>query len=492
MSRKPTLSNSLAKKRPDLARQWHPTLNHPKTPKDVFPKSEKPEFWWKCLKGHEYEASTKSRSNGLDCKTCKIYKNSIIFKKPNLLKEWHPTKNNSKKPGDFNYGSKEKIWWKCYEGKWQGGKKEGDKADDHEWEATLHTRSNGRGCRVCRGEIAVPSNCLKTTNPKISKQWHSSIINLNSKKTPLKLNGNKTPNNFTAGSNEKIWWKCDQGDDHVWNASIKDRSKENGNGCPVCSGNRVVPSNCLVTTNSDIAKQWCIKENSPKNPLNFTSGSNEVIIWQCPYVKSHKWKAKIKSRTHPETPTGCEKCSLPSYEEIRIFCELKIIFKEIINQYKRDIIKPGHHKNWTFDFYIPGLYLVIDYDGNFWHKDKFIIDKLKTELFKETKVENSNKKYKAFRIREQTKEFRLSKITEDDIEINHNSKDKIKTIVNNVLKKIMEMFPKELSSKNIEEINYYIEQNELQNTDEYTRKIKELEIAKARKKKKENKKKSKN
>ena len=38
---------------------------------------------------------------------------------PNLLKEFHLTKNGDLKPINLSYGSSKKVWWKC------------DKADDH-------------------------------------------------------------------------------------------------------------------------------------------------------------------------------------------------------------------------------------------------------------------------------------------------------------------------------------------------------------------------
>ena len=46
---------SLAKADPEIAAQWHPTKNGSVTPADVRPNSFK-KRWWKCEKGHEFEA----------------------------------------------------------------------------------------------------------------------------------------------------------------------------------------------------------------------------------------------------------------------------------------------------------------------------------------------------------------------------------------------------------------------------------------------------
>lgn len=474
MNKKPPKGKSLADRKPDLAKYWHPTENGRLTTNDVYPCTDK-KYWWKCPNGHEYKASTKSGPNGLNCLTCKTFENSIEKTHPHLVKEWHPTKNNAKKPGDYNYGSNKKIWWKCYEGIWEGGKRKGEYADDHQWEATIKSRTSGRGCRICRGEIAVPSNCLATVDPNLAKQWHPKLNIIRNSKN--EIIGKKLAKDFTKGMNEKIWWNCDKGDDHVWYSSIKSRAVD-GNGCSICSGHRVVPSNCLSYTNPDIAKEWCWEENERKVPENFTYGSNEMIWWQCPVIKKHKWKTSVKTRTRKVDPTSCPDCNLTkSKEELQIRLELKTVFTEIeLKEHVRDFKVPDHNSRWTFDFYIPELDLVIDYDGNYWHKDEkqIELDKLKTKLFKSKKIQNSNKIYKAFRIREQTDEYPLYNITNNDIKIKKGTKNKIKTIVNKVLNNIKKMFPR-LSENNIEEINFYINQNELQNIKGYDKELKKLE-----------------
>ena len=66
----------------------------------------------------------------------------------------------------------------------------------------------------------VLSNCLATLNPELAKEWH-----------PTK-NGKLTPFDVSIGSNKKVWWKCDKGDDHVWKVSVNSR---NNSDCPFCT-----------------------------------------------------------------------------------------------------------------------------------------------------------------------------------------------------------------------------------------------------------------
>ncbi|MBT7895904.1 MAG: zinc-ribbon domain-containing protein, partial [Flavobacteriales bacterium] len=369
-------------------------------------------------------------------------------------------------------------------------KAEEEKADDHVWYSEIKIRAIGNesGCPICVGKKVVPSNCLAITHHHLEKQWHPTF------------NGDKKPEDYTAGSHEKIWWKCREdpkADDHVWYSEIKSRTRGNKSGCPICINRREwpVPSTSLKKTHPKLAKEWHPTENiyketghfpigkledlwrpclydenyewkvtinararllklyshfdddinpflakeweptKDKKPEHFTAGSNEKIWWKC--RKGHKWPALIKSRTRTDKPTGCLECNPKSKEELQIFYELKSIWKDAVNGYKEEF------DSGEFDFYIPKLYLVIDYDGNRWHNKKNNIerDRTKTNIFKLNK-------YNVFRIREQSNEFKLDNITDNDITIDKYQKNKIKTIVDRVLSNIMEMFPNELDKSN--------------------------------------------
>ena len=48
---------------------------------------------------------------------------------PELIKEWHPTKNGELKPEEVTSGSNKKVWWKC------------EKGLEHEWQTTVNSRT---------------------------------------------------------------------------------------------------------------------------------------------------------------------------------------------------------------------------------------------------------------------------------------------------------------------------------------------------------------
>ena len=127
---------------PELAAEWHPSKNGILKPEDFKPHSNK-KVWWKCpICGYEYPATITNRNkkNGTGCRRCAgkevvVGKNDLATLRPQLVNEWHPTKNGSLKPENVTAHSHKKVWWKCPFG--------------HEWQATIASRSSGRNCKQC-------------------------------------------------------------------------------------------------------------------------------------------------------------------------------------------------------------------------------------------------------------------------------------------------------------------------------------------------------
>jgi len=66
---KVTAENCLQAVNPGLAGEWHPTKNGILTPQDVSVYSGR-KVWWKCSKGHEWQASVSARNKGQGCFYC--------------------------------------------------------------------------------------------------------------------------------------------------------------------------------------------------------------------------------------------------------------------------------------------------------------------------------------------------------------------------------------------------------------------------------------
>ena len=393
---------------PSLAKEWNWEKNNDLTPRDVLPNSEK-KVWWKCKKGHEWQASINSRNKGHGCPYCSgLYvikgKNDLQTINPTLAKEWNWEKNNDLTPRDVLTNSEKKVWWKCQKG--------------HEWQATITNRNRGRGCPICNSErqtsfpeyvivyyikkygldvihsykangyeldIYIPSrkiaieydgyfwhknktdkdleknqkclqngiklyrireglpslndssidyivqenqvdlsktleeilskiigtnididikrdliaienlreytekeNSLLFSNPEIAKEWN------------YEKNGNLKPEHFASNSNKKVWWKCNKG--HEWQAKIDSRTR--GNGCPYCSGQYTIKGeNDLQTLNPVLAKEWNYEKNDGLSPADVTPNSHKTVWWKC--SEGHEWQAAIGNR---HRGNGCPKC----------------------------------------------------------------------------------------------------------------------------------------------------------------------------------------
>lgn len=130
--------NCLSVLYPDISDEWHPTKN--KSTPNKFSAGSSKKIWWLCKKGHSYKASikhrTKSKSGCPYCAGKLACKDNSLLLFPELVKEWHPTKNK-KSPSSYTSGSKKKVWWLC--------------SNDHTWNAVIHHRTGKAksGCPLC-------------------------------------------------------------------------------------------------------------------------------------------------------------------------------------------------------------------------------------------------------------------------------------------------------------------------------------------------------
>lgn len=415
--------NDLVTTNPDLAKEWHPKKNGDLQPNMVVAGAEK-RVWWLCKNHHEWEASIKGRSKGNGCPICSGKKvlagyNDLGSVRPDLAKEWNLKKNKGLTPEMVTEKSGKKVWWICYKG--------------HEWEATIASRSDGRGCPVCNKEtqtsfpeqaiyyyisrsypeaingdseaigieldIYIPSLkyaveydgyhwhrnqkiekkknklcaekgiklirvreeglpfyddciCIRRNNRKAVDSLNEVIdtllqyipsaskedVNVSRDETEIlnefvgkdkekslgivspeltqewhpTRNGLLTPYSFSYGSKKRVWWlgKCG----HEWQAAVVDRTV-NGNGCPYCAGILVLKGfNDLRSVNPKLAAEWHPSKNGDLSPDKITSRSSRVVWWlgRC----GHEWKASILNRSNG---SGCPYCSgnktLPGFND---------------------------------------------------------------------------------------------------------------------------------------------------------------------------------
>jgi hypothetical protein len=209
-------------------------------------------------------------------------KENLIIFFPEILENWHPTRNIDIRPENLTKGSHKKVWWKC-------------KACSHE---SFNSPKNrfGRGCGACSNYVIHSNgqNSMRNTNPKLAEEFHST------------LNGKNSPDNLTAGSSKKLWWKCIKCE-HEWVATADKRSNR-GDNCPVCSNRKVHNDgrNSMRNTHPEIAKDFHPTLNGECNPDNLTAGSGRKIWWKCQKCE-HEYKVSASSRIYFDSK--CKVCS---------------------------------------------------------------------------------------------------------------------------------------------------------------------------------------
>lgn len=206
--------NDLKTVAPLLARQWHPTKNGNLRPTQVLPGSAR-KVWWRCERGHEWQAEVYSRTAGKGCPVCtgRVIvpgENDLESYDPELARQWCREKNGTLSPDSVSAYSNRQVWWQCELG--------------HQWKAPIFSRTfSKKGCPYCSNrKLLVGFNDLKTAEPLVAAQWHPT------KNEPLE------PTMVMPGSSKRVWWKCTDG--HEWKAVVYSRTGSQKCGCPVCAG----------------------------------------------------------------------------------------------------------------------------------------------------------------------------------------------------------------------------------------------------------------
>jgi len=139
---------------PELMKEWNSEKNAGVDPHRLTYQSTI-SVWWKCKKGHEWQAPIYSRRKGCGCPICAkdINRHSVIKGRndlqsrfPELVASWDDERNGVLKPDSIMTHSNRKIWWKCKNG--------------HHWRATVLGRAYGTGCPICEGKRPVLSRFI--------------------------------------------------------------------------------------------------------------------------------------------------------------------------------------------------------------------------------------------------------------------------------------------------------------------------------------------
>jgi hypothetical protein len=294
--------------RPEIASEWHPTLNKDSWPANVGIGSHEV-AWWRCRydESHVFQQSVAHRVRR-NCPFCNISTKSLLALFPDVAKQLHSTRNGDLNPKYVSPTTATLAWWQCA------------KNSEHVWEETVIARTGKKSpCPFCKGAKVSEDNSLARLQPELASEWHRV------------KNAELTPETVTTRYNKKVWWICKL--KHEWQARVSVRIVE-GSGCPFCANKYLLKENSLAVRFPEIAAQWhptknpkmlsslqgsfVVKANrhlSPEDrplknrrltPEDVSYGSHQKCWWQCPIDKKHVWEAAVKERTRGN---GCPYCS---------------------------------------------------------------------------------------------------------------------------------------------------------------------------------------
>lgn len=418
--------NDLATLNPELASEWHPTLNS-KLPSEIGVGGIYVATWLGKECGHAWEARVAARhKQGSKCPYCAGQKvlagyNDLASQHPSVASQWHPTLNGTLTPEELHQTSNKKVWWQC------------EKGHNFNTQVSLRTRKKTQ-CPECFGrpqkeasleiepklklsrarKYPTLGKSLKDLYPELAQDWHST------------LNNGLTPDTVLPFSDKKVWWACEKGHDYEMLVSHRTR----GRSCSYCSGKQFKEGyNDLKTLHPKIAKEWDEEANGvPANKIK--AGTSSPFSWVC--QKGHKWKTNIHNRikgdkcpicsnkivlqgvndfptTHPEKvefwhPTkngqlkpemfvagsgtkvwwkcekghnfetqlasfvymgrACNKCSQKISKQEQVIADYVKTLGFTVKQSDRTVL--GTHE---LDIYIPEKNLAIEYNGVYWHSE---------------------------------------------------------------------------------------------------------------------------
>lgn len=346
--------NDLSTTHPHIAKEWYQEKNGILRPTDMIAGSNK-KVWWLCAAGHGYEQTIYKRTmRGQSCPYCSGHKaweglNDFQTRFPEIVKEWHPTKNDNLKPTQVTYGSGKKVWWKCPVG--------------HEYQAIVRDRGiGGTNCPICWsrfstsfGEQAVWYYVKKIYPDALNKfkelfdfsmefdvyipsikvaieydgcYWHQSE----------EVYGRELKKYKFCKTNSIVLYRIKEENNQSWDDvadkifSIKKIKRQNFTELEKVIKNIIRDinptididiniardkydildylssiKNSLANERPDVVAKWNLEKNGTLTPEMFTVSSNEIVWWKCPAC-GNEWESSINSMTR-EGRFGCAICS---------------------------------------------------------------------------------------------------------------------------------------------------------------------------------------
>ncbi len=354
--KRPLPGKSLAEKYPQLLGEWNPTKNLPLTP-DRITAGNGVKVWWKCSRGHEWQARALSRvRQNAGCPYCVAASTSygeqfVYWSFKQLFPDLNSSKHvlNRNKVSGFEFDiiiNPLNLYIEYSSDHWH--KEERHKIRD-ELRRKYCKENNINYIEIIeksrRFELSLTPNyiqyyrgdgkeALKKIVKYIANQFNISTSNIDyievdkqateyskgkinyeesleflypdvAEEWDTEKNGDIKASEIKATSNRRVYWKCKK-HGHSWEATISNRARNN-TGCPYCSNNRLlVGYNDFATVHPELLEEWDYEKNGELKPTDIIAGYLTKVWWKCKKCK-HSWQISPAQRHFKSV--GCPVCA---------------------------------------------------------------------------------------------------------------------------------------------------------------------------------------
>ena len=348
--------NDLESQFPELALEWNYDKNTSISPNQIIAHTTK-KHWWKCKKGHEWQASVESRIRGNGCPICskelktsfpeqaiffyikQCFSDSINGYRDDKISEidvYIPCLSvGIEYDGQFFHNNIQRdnkksellksLGIKLFRVK-EDKKREYGNMDYYIDGNTIYYNPNHKArlnsviyyllqqlgvkssvsIDIERDKVQIWEQYIESSKKESLQELYPSVaIEWNNEK-----NGSLKPDMVSFRSGKRVWWKCSQCGNE-WEATVACRT--NGTGCPICASKKISEKvsklkkgeNDLLTKCPDIADEWDYDKNNGLKPSDVYYRSGKTVWWKCKRC-GYEYTAPILQKT--KLKTKCNNC----------------------------------------------------------------------------------------------------------------------------------------------------------------------------------------
>ena len=291
--------------------------------------------------------------------------NSLADLHPDIANEWSSVRNGAVTPSSISARTAYMAWWEC-------------NRCHFVWAARVASRSGGTGCPPCgrratAKRLATPptGRSLADVDPFLTYEWDY-------------VKNESTPQDIFASSNKPAHWIC-LVCAREWTTSPNLRHQ--GTGCYTCGRTQSVQAQVwrprkgvtLADGAPHLLDDWDYAANGSVEPGAIALWSSKKIIWKCA-VCGYGWAASVSNRAAGRKCESCSK-SLVSAQEQKIRDQLSTTFRIASLESDGHLKHPAMARKLRPDIYLPEQQVVVEYDGNYWHRNTAARDLLRVQQY---------------------------------------------------------------------------------------------------------------